>query len=656
MPTTRDEVLLGVDTGGTFTDFVAFEDGRLRVHKVLSTPAAPERAILRGIEEMALDPARLRVIHGSTVATNAVLEGKGAATAFVTNRGFADLLTIGRQARPELYRFCAAPRRPPVPPSLCLETGGRLAADGRELEPLTEADLRALRRAVEEAGVEAVAISLLFAQLDERSERAIARAMPDGVFVSRSSAVLPEQGEYERGIATWLNATVGPRMQGYLDRLRGALAPAPVAVMQSAGRTVAAEQAAEHGVQLLLSGPAGGLMAARWLGETTGHRRLMSFDIGGTSTDVALIDGEVGLTNEGAIAGYPVAVPQVDMHTIGAGGGSIARVDAGGLLQVGPESAGADPGPACYGSGGSAPTLTDANVVLGRLYPDASLGGSLTLDVAAAEAAVAGVGSALGMGPVDCARGIVRLAVERMARALRVISVERGHDPADFVLTAFGGAGGLHVCELAEAMGMQRAMVPRNAGVLSAQGMLVAPPGRQRSLGLRGRLERVGESRIAAELERLRAGAAAELAAEGVGLPRARFSLDLRYEGQAFALGVPWTGDCAAAEAAFHARHEARFGHAMDAPVELVAVRAGLEGAPRPVRMPEWPAGVAARPIQVASLPGFDAPVPVFDREALASGQRVAGPAIIAEPVSTTWVAPGWTLEVDRFGNLLLDR
>ncbi|MDH3981126.1 MAG: hydantoinase/oxoprolinase family protein, partial [Gammaproteobacteria bacterium] len=375
---------LGVDTGGTFTDFVSFDGARLRVHKVLSTPDAPERAILQGIAELGLSTDGLQVIHGSTVATNAALERKGVRTAYITNRGMADVLTIGRQARRELYNLQPQPALPPVPRELCLEVGVRMGADGVHVAELTAADRSALLASIEQLRPEAVAINLLFSFLDDSDERSIESWLPDGMFVSRSSEVLPEYKEYERGIATWLNAWVGPRVAGYLERLDQALAPAPVAVMQSAGGTVRADLAGRKAVHLLLSGPAGGLMGARLIGQQAGHTRLLTFDMGGTSTDVALIDGDIRLTSEGHIGPWPVAVPMVDMHTIGAGGGSIARLDSGGLLQVGPESAGAVPGPACYGQGGTQVTVTDANLVLGRLQPDAFLGGAMTLDAGAA--------------------------------------------------------------------------------------------------------------------------------------------------------------------------------------------------------------------------------------------------------------------------------
>ncbi|MCP4040904.1 MAG: hydantoinase/oxoprolinase family protein, partial [Gammaproteobacteria bacterium] len=361
------------------------------------------------------------------------------------------------------------------------------------IEDLYDADLAELGGRLRELAPRSVAINLLFSFLDDRFEQAIARIVPAGVFISRSSAVLPEYREYERGITTWLNGWVGPLVEGYLRRLISHLAPAQVSVMQSSGETIDAGQAGEQAVNMLLSGPAGGLAGARFIGGVGGEKSLLSFDMGGTSTDVALIDGEIHLTSEGHIGRYPVGVPMVDMHTIGAGGGSIARLDAGGMLQVGPESAGADPGPACYGNGGGEPTVTDANLVLGRLRADAFLGGAMILDESAARNVMKDLGRELNLSQQGAAEGVIRVANEHMARALRVISVERGIDPRGMALVSFGGAGGLHVCALAEALGMKKALVPIHAGVLSALGMLVAPPGRQLSRTLNGLLRELPE-------------------------------------------------------------------------------------------------------------------------------------------------------------------
>jgi N-methylhydantoinase A len=648
--------LLGIDTGGTFTDFVLFDGARLRVHKVLSTPDAPERAILQGIAELGLSTDGLQVIHGSTVATNAALERKGVRTAYITNRGMADVLTIGRQARRELYELQPQPQPPPVPRELCLEVGARLGADGLRVAELTAADRSALLAHIERLRPESVAINLLFSFLDDSDERSIESWLPDGLFVSRSSAVLPEYKEYERGIATWLNAWVGPRVAGYLERLDRALAPAPVAVMQSAGGTVRADLAGRKAVHLLLSGPAGGLMGARFIGRQAGHTRLLSLDMGGTSTDVALIDGDIRLTSEGHIGPWPVAVPMVDMHTIGAGGGSIARVDSGGLLQVGPESSGATPGPACYGRGGAEATVTDANLVLGRLQPDAFLGGAMTLDVAAAGRAVNLLAERMGVSVGEAAEGVIAIANEHMAQALRVISVQRGVDPRRFVLTSFGGAGGLHVCALAEALGMTRALVPVHAGVLSALGMLVAPPSRQLSHTLTGVLDGFSDGAIEELLQALAVQGRDELLSEGVAADEIEsvFSLDLRYQGQSYTLNTAWQG-IETTRDAFNILHEQRYGHRLEMPVELVTLRCGLHSQPAQIQLPAVKAGGQAEPRYV-TVAGYDEPVLVYARSCLSAGQQQSGPALVTETVSTTWLPAGWRCEVDAVGNLLLER
>ena len=655
-PGERD-LVLGVDTGGTFTDFVAYDGRGFRVHKVLSTPEAPERAILAGIEALGLSEAGFCIIHGTTVATNAVLEGKGARTCLVTNRGFRDLLTIGRQARRDLYDLCPSPCAPPVPRELCLEAGGRIGADGAVLDPVTEEDLAALAATVRALGAEAVAIDCLFSYLDPSQERAIEAALPAGVFVSRSSEVLPVRREYERGIATWLNAYTGPKIHGYLERLAGALPATRIAVMQSAGETLSGASASRRAVHLLLSGPAGGVMGARAVARGAGHERFLTLDMGGTSTDVALVDGEVVLTSEGRLGPYPVAVPMVDIHSIGAGGGSIAYADAGGLLRVGPASAGADPGPACYGRGGGEPTVTDANLVLGRLPADSRLAGSVTLDVAAAHAAVGRLAARLGMPVIeDVALGIVAIANEHMANALRVISLHRGLDPRRFPLFCFGGAGGLHVCDLAQALGIRETLVPRDAGVLSALGMLAAPSGRQLSRTLSGVLIPARRREIGVALRTLAEDGLAAMAGEGIGLPgiRAYPSLDLCYRGQAHTLNVPWQGSVGRALDAFHQAHERRYGHRLETPVELVNLRVALRGPAARLRLARPPSGRPASPTRWITVYGVAAPVPVFERGALSAGQGLSGPAIIADPGSTTYLAHGWHATVDDHGHLRL--
>ncbi|UCE89798.1 MAG: hydantoinase/oxoprolinase family protein [Pseudomonadota bacterium] len=654
-------MLLGVDTGGTFTDFVLLAPDGVRIHKVLSTPQAPEHAILQGIADLGIDAPHilreLTVVHGSTVATNAALEGKGVRTVFITNRGLRDLLTLGRQARADLYDLQPQPPAPPVPRELCLETGGRVAADSTTVEPLTQADLAALTEQVRRLAPQSVAINLLFSWLDDAHERAIEQALGTQYFISRSSTILPEYREYERGVTTWLNAWVGPLVAGYLRRLSAGLPGAQVSVMQSSGGTISAEQAAREAVHMLLSGPAGGLAGARFVGHGAGRTRLLTFDMGGTSTDVALIDGALQLTSEGHIGRYPVAVPMVDMHTIGAGGGSIARVDAGGLLQVGPESAGADPGPACYGHGGTRATVTDANLVLGRLRADAFLGGNMTLDEAAARIAVGEVAERLDLTPEEAAVGILRVANEHMTGALRVMSVQRGVDPRELTLVSFGGAGGLHVCALADSLGMSQAMVPVHAGVLSALGMLAAPRERRLSRTVNHLLADVIAGEVDARLASLEAQGRDALGREGVASAdiTVERSADLRYAGQSYSLTVAWRGVPRSAQQ-FHDEHERRYGHRLDLPVELVNLRVALRSrAPHVPLAWQGNADAAAAPRQVR-LYGIHAPVAVLARVNLTPGRRVEGPALITETVSTTFLSEGWRAVVDPDGNLLLER
>jgi N-methylhydantoinase A len=650
-------IMLGVDTGGTFTDFVLLRSGLIETHKVLSTPEAPENAILQGIRDLELDPVGLMLIHGSTVATNAALEGKGVRTLYIGNRGLTDLLVIGRQARQELYNLQPQAIEPPVPAGYCLETGGRLGADGEVVEPLSDDDLAQLKSEIARLDPAAIAINLLFSYLDDRFERAIEKVVPEGVFCSRSSEVLPASGEYERGIATWLNSWIGPLVAGYLERLSQALPGTRLSVMQSSGEAIASEQAARQAVRMLLSGPAGGLVGAGFLASASGRSQLLTLDMGGTSTDVALIDGTPRLTREGRIGPWPVAVPMVDMHTIGAGGGSIARLDAGGMLLVGPESAGADPGPACYGRGGKEATVTDANLLLGRLREDAFLGGRIALKRRAAEEAVGRLAEQMALPMAHVAAGIVRVANEHMAHALRVTSVQRGVDPRHFTLVSFGGAGGLHVCALADALGMRSALVPMNAGVLSALGMLATRPGRQLIRTQLGLLRRLQDDNVNKALSQLAAEGVEALVKEGMSQDdiEVDYSVDLRYLGQSYTLNLPWEG-LVQAERDFHAQHEARYGHRMAGEVELVNLRVSLHGTQVEIALPSINKTEPAEPAEWLTLPGEAKAVPSYERQSLALGQLISGPALIIEMASTTWLERGWVCEVDGSGNLLLQR
>lgn len=650
-------MILGVDTGGTFTDFVLWDGDAIRVHKVLSTPDNPAQAVLQGIGDLDLDLPDLNglhVVHGSTVATNAVLEGKLARTVFVTNRGLKDLLTIGRQARHELYNLTPKPVAPPVAEELCLEVAGRLSAQGELLEPFNEADDDAFSKQLQQLQPQSVAINLLFSFLDSAPEEHIESLIPDHIFVTRSSSLLPVYREVERGITTWLNAATGPLMNNYLNQLVDQLQPATLTVMQSSGDTLDARQAGAQSVHLLLSGPAGGLLGAQSVARLAGNEQLMTFDMGGTSTDVALIDGEIRLTNEGRVAGYPVSVPMVDMHTIGAGGGSLAWLDKGNLLHVGPQSAGAAPGPACYGKGGIQATVTDANVVLGRLPSQAALAGELLLQRNAARRAVEEIAEKLNCHIETAASGIIDLANEHMAAALRVISVEKGYDPKDFILISFGGAGGLHVCDLADSLGMPRAMVPANAGVLSAYGMLIAPRGRRYIQTFVHSLDSFDTEQASTIYASMQSKGEMALEKEGISKNRLiiRRQADVRYIGQSSTLRVDW-GDTRIMAEDFHKQHEQRFGHALDEPLELVNLHCAVQATADEIRLPKVENKEQAA-IGEQTVVGIDRPVPVYNRSQLGAEQVLTGPVIVIEDSATTWIKSGWVASIDAYGNMRL--
>lgn len=646
-------MLLGVDTGGTFTDFVYIDGQGVRIHKVLSTPNAPEEAILQGIEELGIDDEQLLIVHGSTIATNAVLEKKGVRCCFITNHGLADMLTIGRQARKELYNLNPVPELPPVPRELCLETGGRISATGEVIEPLTNEQIDQLIEQIKHLEPRSVAINLLFSFLNDEAEKRIEQAMPADIFVSCSSNVLPEYKEYERGMATWLNAYVGPLVMGYLERLRQGIKASSISVMQSSGGTIAVEQSGEQAVRMLLSGPAGGLMAALHMGKLAGFERLLTLDMGGTSTDVSLLDGAVSLTNEGKIGGYPVAVPMVDMHTIGAGGGSIAYVDVGGLLCVGPESAGAFPGPTCYGKGGDKVTVTDANLYLGRISEKHFLGGDMRLDIAATELAIKRLANELSCDPKEAAQGVIKLANEHMARALRVISIQRGIDPRPYTLMTFGGAGGLHVCALADSLGMKTAIVPVHSGVLSAFGMLATPRARELSRSLLGELAGISEERIARCFTEMVQQGKIGLIAEGVAPENINihYLVDLRYVGQSYTLPIAWHH---AEEAVndFHTLHKNRYGHALALPVELVNLRVTLSA-----DMPKPEIGQLEDRL-AGDSPTFEGEsgLAIYQRNRLKAGDLIEGEALIVEQVATTYLAANWQCLIDKAGHLVLTK
>jgi N-methylhydantoinase A len=619
--------------------------------------------------------------HGMTVATNALLERRGGRTALVTTAGFRDVLEIGRQNRPALYDL-AADRPPPlVPRELRFTVAERMGPAG-VLVPLDPAETDRVVAALAAAEVEAVAVCLIFGFLHPEHERAVGaavRAALPGVAVSLSSELLPEFREYERTATVAADAYLAPRVKAYLHRLAGRAAerglPDPL-VMQSTGGVASIDLAAAQPARVVLSGPAGGVVGACYVAGRSGHRDLLTFDMGGTSTDVAaVVAGAVQTTTESVLAGVPVKLPAVDMHTVSAGGGSVAWADEGGALRVGPRSAGADPGPAAYGCGGTEPTVTDADLLLGLLPPDARLGGAVTLSTELARAALTRLGDRLGLTAEQAALGVVRVADTEMVRALRVISVERGLDPREFALVAFGGAGGLHACALAEELGIRTVLVPRAGGVLSALGLAISDLRRDYSAPLLGAIDALDPGRLAAAWAALAERATADLAgataataaagtaAAGTGAAaRAGPSLDrladLRYRGQSHELTV--AGDSPETlAAAFHAAHERRYGHrADDEPVEVVAVRlvATVPGERPDIVEPAGPDPAPAPGRRAVLLDGTATEVAVFDRAGLGRGSTVAGPAIVEFAEATCFLRPGWRGAVDDIGTLVLTR
>lgn len=638
-------MLLGVDVGGTFTDAVLLGDGVLVTAKAPTTPEDQSRGVMAAVEAALARAGRAAgdvtaFAHGMTVATNALLEGRSARTALVATAGFTDLVELGRQARADLYRLCATRPAPLVPPELRFPAPERMTPDG-PLRPLVGDDADGVATAVAAAAPEAVAVVLLHAYRHPQHELAIrdalARALP-GVHVSLSHEVVGTFREYERAATTEVDAALSPLLGRYLRRLaeRAGEAGLPEpAIMQSNGGLTDAASAAGHAAWTVLSGPAGGAAGAAFAARAAGAERALCLDMGGTSADVCVVqDGAVAETGASEIAGRPIALPTLDVHTVGAGGGSVGWRDAGGALRVGPRSAGAVPGPACYGRGGTEPTVTDANLLLGHMDADAPLAGGVTLDPAAAERAVGALATELGLDPRACAEGIVRVANAEMTRALRVVTVERGIDPRDHALIAFGGAGPLHAVAIAEQLGIERVIAPRTSGVLAALGLVVAPMRRdaQRSVLRSG--EALTADAVGHDVAELSAAAR-----EALGAPDAEIAVtyELRYRGQAFELAVALEADAAPAElrAAFEDAHEERYGYRdPEQEIELVTVRVS--------------ATTPAPPLPPAAHAG-DGPPP---------GTRVPGPAVVPLPESTLLIPAGWegvvrddgTIDVRRAG------
>ena len=668
-----ERVRVGVDTGGTFTDFVFHTKAGWRVFKIASTPADPSAAITEGLRRIAdltgATLSEIEVIHGTTVGTNALLERRGARAALVTTAGFEDVLAIGRQARPLLYDFNAIRPEPLVPDSLRFGLRERVAAGGEVLEELDERALLQLVKKLQRARVESIAVCLLFSFVRPEHERLVAKALSAlNVPLSVSHKILPEYREYERTSTLTINAYLQPLMGTYLGRLKK-YAPR-LRVMQSSGGSISAGVAASEPVRTILSGPAGGVVGALGVARAASVANIITFDMGGTSTDVALCDSQgMRMTNEASIAGLPVAVNMMDIHTVGAGGGSIARVDEGGSLRVGPESAGADPGPACYGLG-TQPTVTDANLVLGRFGGCGLLGGEFVLDEERAREALGKLARAMSVAAgrrvsvMESALGVVRVVNTNMERALRVISVERGYDPREFALLPFGGAGGLHAVELARALRIPRVIAPVSAGALSAVGALASDVVKDWSRTLMLEAVKENDAKIERAFREMEKEGRAALKREGFPLAQQRQErlLAVRYQGQSFELEIRWSkGDSIAA--AFNRAHLARYGYAQDKnKIEIVSARLRSTGVVEKLRAqrarPASRRQMAAAPHDSARVhfaDGLPARTGIYDRNRLEAGARLRSPCIVTEYSATTLVPPGAHASVDEHGNLMIE-
>jgi len=660
--------VVGIDVGGTFTDIAVLEDGKLTVHKLPSTPADPSRGILQGVKETGVTSAEF--VHGSTVATNALLEGNGARTALITTMGFEDVLEIGRQSRAELYNF-EMDRAPALAPwELRFGLPERVDHTGAIVEDLTQEAIQTLIGLLEESKVEAVAVSFLFSFLNTAHEDMVLNAlrqMKNPPYISISSRVLPEFREYERTSTVVVNSYVGQVMSRYLGELEGPLGKG-LRIMQSSGGSITVGLASEQPVRTILSGPAGGVVGAFYTAMQAGYPDIITVDMGGTSTDVSLCPGEIKETTSANVGGYPIGVPMIDIHTVGAGGGSIARVDTGGALVVGPESAGAEPGPACYGVGDQI-TVTDANLLLGRLLPDRFLGGRIALDRDRVVGLMQALAGQINTDAHQTALGINRVVNANMERAIRKISLERGYDPRLFTLVPFGGAGPMHACELAQELGIPRILVPSNPGILSALGVAIADIVKDYSRTVMLRRADLDRSRIDEEFQGMEGQARTEMAGEGLDVDKmaARRFLDVRYVGQSFELTVDYPSRPTKTDLAkvigdnFYKAHLRRFGYADRAePVEVVNLRLKLEVAMEKPSVQPQSTGAADSAhaligeAEVVFQEGALAS-PLYQRDQLTCGNTVSGPALIIQMDSTTVLTPGWGGVVDPFGNLLLE-
>jgi len=653
----KDNILIGVDTGGTFTDFVYYKKGIWGTLKIPSTPGNPADAVLNGLKLIKKEKKAI-IVHGSTVATNAILERKGAKTALVTNKGFEDILEIARQSRDELYSLTWSPKIPLIPKELRFGIKGRILKDGTIYEPLDENEIREFCEVLKKKEIASVAVCLLFSFVNPSHEKEVGRLIREkGIEVSLSSEILSEFREYERTSTTVINAYVSPLMKGYLNHLESQLREHDsLRIMQSNGGSISSKEAMKEPVRTILSGPAGGVVGGMAIAKAAGFQKAITFDMGGTSTDVSLVDEGIKLTTEGKIGGFAVKVPMIDIHTVGAGGGSIAYIDEGGALRVGPISAGADPGPICYGKGEEI-TVTDANLMLSRLIPEYFLGGKMALNKDRIIPYFEKMSSFMGLSPIELAEGIISVVNSAMEKAIRVISIERGYDAREFVIVAFGGAGGMHAPYLAKLLGIPKVLIPENPGALSAWGMLMADIIRDYSQTV---MLRHPDRQVLDEFfSSLKARALEDMAREEVKEVVLEHYLDMRYKGQSYELTVPL---CDNPEEAFHKAHEKRYGYKdKERETEIVNIRLraiGVSVKPELQKRPlthEKPPEEAYLGTKKVIFDLKEKDTPIYLREKLLPGNAISGPAIVVEYTSTTVIPPFSKANVDEFGNLLIE-
>jgi len=653
-------IIVGVDTGGTFTDFIYKDENGWQVYKILSTPHNPAEAVLNGLEIISKGQ-QANITHGSTVATNAILEKKGANTALITNKGFEDVIEIGRQNRKELYNLKYRKTSPLVPKDSRYGIKGRVNHLGEVIEEIDLNEVDEIIKKIEISDIESVAVCLLFSFKNNEHEKIIGKKLKKaGFFYSLSHEVLSEFREYERLSTTVINAYVSPKMGRYISFLIENIGESKLRIMQSNGGSISAETAMKESVKTILSGPAGGVVGAYELGKLSGFNKLIPFDMGGTSTDVALIDNKLPLTMESEISDFPIKTPMIDIHTVGAGGGSIAYFDVGGSLRVGPESAGADPGPICYGKGKKI-TVTDANLFLGRLIPERFLGGNMKLHYEKLEKYFKEMASIGGLTEIELAEGILSVANTNMERAIRVISVERGYNPSEFTLFSFGGAGGMHAAFLAKLLNIPRVLIPKHPGILSAIGMLLADIIKDYSQTVMIQEDDFNRKKFEYLFNEIENKAIGDLLNEGVeknNIILERY-LDMRYKGQSYEIVVPYGEDFIKK---FHKSHEKLYGYAnRDKKVEAVNIRIRARGKlPKPEfkkaeKLTEKISDNSIYGTKEVIFNGKFYTTTIYEREKLLPGNKFDGPAILVEYSSTIVVPPECSVKIDEFENVIID-